>query len=34
MPKLKTQKKYPEIGVMCDVALDPYTLSGHDGIIS
>ena len=31
---LKTiKKKYPEIGVMCDVALDPYTLSGHDGII-
>ena len=31
---LKTiKKKFPEIGVMCDVALDPYTLSGHDGII-
>ncbi|MGN7661865.1 MAG: porphobilinogen synthase, partial [Anaplasma sp.] len=23
----------PEIGVMADVALDPYTLSGHDGIV-
>ncbi len=22
-----------EIGIMCDVALDPYTLHGHDGII-
>ena len=22
------------IGVICDVALDPYTLSGHDGILS
>ncbi len=23
----------PEIGVMCDVALDPYTDHGHDGIL-
>ncbi|MCU7611429.1 porphobilinogen synthase [Anaplasma capra] len=23
----------PEIGVMADVALDPYTVSGHDGIL-
>ena len=23
----------PEIGVMCDVALDPYTDHGHDGVI-
>jgi porphobilinogen synthase len=23
----------PEIGVMCDVALDPYTSHGHDGIL-
>ena len=27
------KKKYPEIGLMCDVALDPYTSHGHDGII-
>ncbi len=27
------KKKYPNIGVMCDVALDPYTSHGHDGII-
>ncbi len=27
------KKKYPNIGVMCDVALDPYTLDGHDGIV-
>ncbi len=27
------KKKYPKIGVMCDVALDPYTSHGHDGII-
>ncbi len=23
----------PEVGVMCDVALDPFTTHGHDGII-
>ena len=28
------KKKYKnEIGIMCDVALDPYTSHGHDGII-
>ena len=28
------KKKYKnEIGVMCDVALDPYTSHGHDGLI-
>ena len=27
------KNNYPEIGIMCDVALDPYTLHGHDGII-
>ena len=27
------KKKYKNIGVMCDVALDPYTSHGHDGII-
>ena len=27
------KKKYSGIGVMCDVALDPYTSHGHDGII-
>ena len=25
--------KYKEIGIMCDVALDPYTNHGHDGIL-
>ena len=29
----KIKKKYKNIGVMCDVALDPYTTHGHDGII-
>ena len=28
------KKKYKnQIGIMCDVALDPYTLHGHDGIL-
>ena len=27
------KKKFPKIGVMCDVALDPYTSQGHDGVI-
>ena len=27
------KKNYKEIGVMCDVALDPYTSHGHDGIL-
>ena len=27
------KKNYDEIGIMCDVALDPYTSHGHDGII-
>ncbi|MFI4984291.1 MAG: porphobilinogen synthase [Rickettsiales bacterium] len=27
------KKHVPGIGVMCDVALDPYTTHGHDGIV-
>ena len=27
------KKKYKNIGVMCDVALDPYTNHGHDGLL-
>ena len=27
------KKRYKDIGVMCDVALDPYTNHGHDGVI-
>ena len=27
------KKKFPDIGVMCDVALDPYTTHGHDGLV-
>ena len=31
---IKIKKKYKnKIGIMCDVALDPYTLHGHDGLI-
>jgi len=31
---LQIKKKYKnEIGIMCDVALDPYTSHGHDGLI-
>lgn len=26
------KKKFPNLGIVCDVALDPYTLDGHDGI--
>jgi porphobilinogen synthase len=27
------KKEVPEIGVICDVALDPYTSHGHDGLL-
>jgi porphobilinogen synthase len=27
------KKSFPEIGVMADVALDPYTSHGHDGLL-
>ena len=29
----KIKKNYSEIGIMCDVALDPYTSHGHDGLV-
>ena len=29
----KIKKNTPSLGVICDVALDPYTTSGHDGLI-
>ena len=28
------KKPVPEIGVLCDVALDPYTSHGHDGVMT
>lgn len=28
------KKAHPEIGVMCDVALDPFNSDGHDGLVS
>jgi porphobilinogen synthase len=27
------KKEVPQIGILCDVALDPYTSHGHDGLI-
>jgi porphobilinogen synthase len=27
------KKEVPDIGVLCDVALDPYTSHGHDGLL-
>jgi porphobilinogen synthase len=35
IPRVVTRlkKEYPELGVMCDVALDPYTSHGQDGVI-
>ncbi len=28
------KKEVPEIGILCDVALDPYTSHGHDGLLA
>lgn len=28
------KKAVPEIGIICDVALDPYTSHGHDGLLN
>jgi len=27
------KKSFPNIGIICDVALDPYNSSGHDGLV-
>jgi len=27
------KKAVPEVGILCDVALDPYTSHGHDGLV-
>src|SRR5579864_236676 len=27
------KEEFPDIGVLCDVALDPYTSHGHDGLL-
>ena len=29
----KLKENFPELGIMCDVALDPYTTHGQDGLI-
>src|SRR5246500_4268671 len=28
------KKEFPDLGVLCDVALDPFTSHGHDGLIA
>ncbi|MFK4657914.1 porphobilinogen synthase [Bradyrhizobium japonicum] len=28
------KKEFPDIGILCDVALDPFTSHGHDGLIT
>lgn len=28
------KKEVPELGIICDAALDPYTSHGHDGVLS
>jgi porphobilinogen synthase len=28
------KREVPELGVICDVALDPYTTHGHDGVLN
>ena len=28
------KKEVPEVGVLCDVALDPFTSHGHDGVLN
>ncbi len=27
------KKEFPHVGILCDVALDPYTSHGHDGLL-
>jgi porphobilinogen synthase len=35
VPRVVTElkKRFPELGVLCDVALDPYTSHGQDGVL-
>jgi porphobilinogen synthase len=28
------KKEFPDLGILCDVALDPFTSHGHDGLIT
>ena len=30
---ISIKKNFPDLGIICDVALDPYTDHGHDGLI-
>ena len=27
------KQRFPELGILCDVALDPFNLDGHDGLV-
>jgi porphobilinogen synthase len=27
------KKRFPSLGIICDIALDPYTTHGHDGLV-
>ena len=27
------KRRFPELGILCDVALDPFNLDGHDGLV-
>lgn len=29
----EVKQKFPNMGIICDVALDPYTSHGHDGVV-
>ena len=33
-PSARSRKRVPDIGILCDVALDPYTSHGHDGLLA
>src|SRR6201998_1990665 len=28
------KKEFPDLGILCDVALDPFTSHGHDGLLA
>ncbi len=32
--RARSRRRFPSIGVLCDVALDPFTSHGHDGLIA
>src|SRR5207244_4944624 len=32
-PARAIKQAFPDLGILCDVALDPFTSHGHDGLI-